>query len=33
MAAGLTRPGGLLLTVGAGNVDSAIPLLREELEA
>jgi UDP-N-acetylmuramate--alanine ligase len=31
MAAGLARPGGLLLTVGAGNVDSAIPLLRKEL--
>ncbi|MGH3041336.1 MAG: UDP-N-acetylmuramate--L-alanine ligase, partial [Gaiellaceae bacterium] len=33
IAAGLARPGGLVLTVGAGNVDSAIPLLREELEA
>lgn len=33
MAAALARPGGLLLTVGAGNVDSAIPLLRQELEA
>jgi len=33
LAASLTRPGGLLVTVGAGNVDAAIPLLREALEA
>jgi UDP-N-acetylmuramate--alanine ligase len=31
LAAGLARPGGLLLTVGAGDVDSAIPLLRDQL--
>ena len=31
LAAGLTRPGGLLLTVGAGDVDTALPLVREEL--
>jgi UDP-N-acetylmuramate--alanine ligase len=33
IAASLTRPGGLLLTAGAGNVDSVLPLLREELAA
>ncbi len=33
LAASLARPGGLLLTAGAGNVDSVLPLLREELEA
>ena len=33
LAALLARPGGLVLTAGAGNVDSAIPLLRKELEA
>jgi UDP-N-acetylmuramate--alanine ligase len=33
LAAALSRPGGLVLTVGAGNVDAAIPLLREELGA
>ena len=33
LAASLARPGGLLLTAGAGNVDSALPLLREELGA
>jgi UDP-N-acetylmuramate--alanine ligase len=33
LAARLARPGGVVLTVGAGNVDTAIPLLREELEA
>ena len=31
LAAGLTRPGGLLLTVGAGDVGTALPLVREEL--
>ena len=31
LAASLARSGGLLLTVGAGNVDSALPLIREEL--
>jgi UDP-N-acetylmuramate--alanine ligase len=31
IAAELARPGGLLLTVGAGDVDSTIPLLRERL--
>jgi UDP-N-acetylmuramate--alanine ligase len=31
LAAALARPGGLLLTVGAGDVDSTIPLLRERL--
>lgn len=31
LAASLARPGGLLLTVGAGDVDSTIPLLREQL--
>jgi UDP-N-acetylmuramate--alanine ligase len=33
LAARLARPGGLVLTAGAGNVNSAIPLLRKELEA
>jgi UDP-N-acetylmuramate--alanine ligase len=33
LAVSLARPGGLLMTTGAGNVDSVIPLLREELEA
>ena len=33
LAAFLARPGSWLLTVGAGDVDSAIPLLREELLA
>ena len=33
LAALLARPGGLVLTAGAGDVDSAIPLLRKELEA
>ena len=33
IAASLARPGGVLLTAGAGNVDSVLPLLREELEA
>jgi UDP-N-acetylmuramate--alanine ligase len=32
IAAGLARPGGLVVTAGAGNVDEAIPVLREELE-
>jgi UDP-N-acetylmuramate--alanine ligase len=31
LAASLARPGGLLLTVGAGDVDSTIPLLQEQL--
>jgi UDP-N-acetylmuramate--alanine ligase len=31
LAASLARPGGLLLTAGAGNVDTALPLLRERL--
>jgi UDP-N-acetylmuramate--alanine ligase len=31
LAASLARPGGVLLTVGAGDVDGAIPILREEL--
>ena len=31
LAAGLTRPGGLLLVAGAGNVDAALPLVREVL--
>ncbi len=31
LAAGLTRPGGLLLTVGAGDIGTALPLVREEL--
>jgi UDP-N-acetylmuramate--alanine ligase len=33
VAASLARPGDLLLTVGAGDVDSALPLLRERLAA
>ncbi|HET9215260.1 MAG TPA: cyanophycin synthetase [Gaiellaceae bacterium] len=33
VAASLARPGDLLLTVGAGDVDAALPLLREELTA
>jgi UDP-N-acetylmuramate--alanine ligase len=33
IAASLARPGGALLTVGAGNVDSVLPLLHEKLEA
>ena len=33
VAALLARPGGIVLTAGAGNVDSVIPLLREELRA
>lgn len=33
VAASLVRPGDLLLTVGAGDVDSALPLLRRRLEA
>jgi UDP-N-acetylmuramate--alanine ligase len=32
IAAALARPGGMLLTVGAGDVDTAIPMLRAELE-
>jgi UDP-N-acetylmuramate--alanine ligase len=32
LAAGLTRPGGLLLLAGAGDVNSALPLVRAELE-
>ena len=32
IAASLARPGSWLATVGAGDVDSAIPLLRQELE-
>lgn len=31
LAASLTRPGDLLLVAGAGNVDSALPVVREEL--
>ena len=31
IAASLARPGSWLVTVGAGDVDSAIPLLRREL--
>jgi UDP-N-acetylmuramate--alanine ligase len=31
LAASLARPGGLLLTVGAGDVDTTLPLLREQL--
>jgi UDP-N-acetylmuramate--alanine ligase len=31
IAAELARPGGLLLTVGAGDVDTTIPLLRDQL--
>jgi len=33
LAAVLARPGGLVLTAGAGDVDTALPLLREELGA
>ncbi len=33
LAAALARPGGLVLTAGAGDVDAALPLVREELEA
>jgi UDP-N-acetylmuramate--alanine ligase len=33
VAASLARPGDLLLTMGAGDVDSALPLLRERLAA
>jgi UDP-N-acetylmuramate--alanine ligase len=33
IAAALARPGGVVLTVGAGDVDTAIPMLRAELEA
>ena len=33
LAAGLVRPGGVLVTAGAGNVDAALPLLRTELES
>jgi UDP-N-acetylmuramate--alanine ligase len=33
IAASLARPGGALLTAGAGNVDSVLPLLHEKLEA
>ncbi len=33
IAAGLARPGGLVLTAGAGNVDSALALLRAELSS
>ena len=32
IAASLARPGSWLVTIGAGDVDSAIPLLRQELE-
>jgi UDP-N-acetylmuramate--alanine ligase len=32
IAAALARPGSWLVTVGAGDVDSAIPILRQELE-
>ena len=31
LAASFARPGGVLLTAGAGNVDSALPLIREAL--
>jgi UDP-N-acetylmuramate--alanine ligase len=31
LAAALARPGGILLTAGAGNVDDAVPLVLEEL--
>jgi UDP-N-acetylmuramate--alanine ligase len=31
LAASLARPGGLLLTAGAGNVDAALPFVRERL--
>ena len=33
LAASFARPGGALLTLGAGNVDSTLPLLREALGA
>jgi hypothetical protein len=33
LAASLARPGGLVLTAGAGSVDAALPVLRAELEA
>ena len=33
LAAMLARPGGILLTAGAGNVDEALPLVRRELGA
>ena len=33
LAASLARPGGVVLTVGAGDVDGAIPLLRDALSA
>jgi UDP-N-acetylmuramate--alanine ligase len=33
LAASLARPGSWVLTLGAGDVDSALPLLREELAA
>jgi UDP-N-acetylmuramate--alanine ligase len=33
LAAELARTGGLLLTVGAGDVDSVVPLLRDQLES
>ena len=33
IAAGLTRPGSMLVTVGAGDVNEALELVREELEA
>jgi UDP-N-acetylmuramate--alanine ligase len=33
LAASFVRPGGALLTAGAGNVDSALPLIREALGA
>jgi UDP-N-acetylmuramate--alanine ligase len=33
LAARLARPGGLVLTAGAGNVDTALRLVREELDA
>ena len=33
LAAALARPGGLVLTAGAGNVDGALQLLRERLDA
>jgi UDP-N-acetylmuramate--alanine ligase len=32
LTATLARPGGLVVTAGAGNVDEALPVLREELE-
>jgi UDP-N-acetylmuramate-alanine ligase len=31
LAASLARPGGLVLTAGAGNVDAALAVLRAEL--